>query len=125
MKIEANNQTHEVKFYREETTCKCCGRFIRNVVEIDGVQYGTTCAESFMPRIKSFKGNFAEKMQQAERAEREEVRKALMQYAQSFNGIASKPNISNEHVNHMVFTRSDSRFYMYWLALAEARKMAS
>lgn len=34
-----------VTFYRDETTCKCCGRYIVNVIAIDGIEYGTTCGE--------------------------------------------------------------------------------
>lgn len=43
-----------VTFYRDETTCKCCGRFIINVIAIDGVEYGTTCGEY---QIKQLSGN--------------------------------------------------------------------
>lgn len=34
-----------VRFYRDETKCSCCGRYIRNVIAIDDVEYGTTCGE--------------------------------------------------------------------------------
>lgn len=44
-----------VRMYREETKCQCCGRYIRNVVEIDGVQYGTRCADGFLPRYATLK----------------------------------------------------------------------
>lgn len=46
-----------VRQYKEETKCAHCGRFIRNVVEIDGVQYGTRCCEAFLPRHASIAKN--------------------------------------------------------------------
>jgi hypothetical protein len=49
--MNAANENVTVKMYREETKCQCCGRYIRNVVEIDGVQYGTRCCEAYLPRF--------------------------------------------------------------------------
>lgn len=45
------NDTTTVKTYRDDATCECCGRSIRNVVEIDGVKYGIRCCEAFLPRF--------------------------------------------------------------------------
>lgn len=44
-----------VRMYKEETVCAHCGRYIKNVVEIDGTQYGTRCCEQFLPRHYSVK----------------------------------------------------------------------
>lgn len=44
-----------VKMYKEETVCCECGRYIKNVVEIDGAQYGVRCCEKYLPRHYSVK----------------------------------------------------------------------
>lgn len=42
-----------VTFYRDETKCSCCGAYIRNVIAIDGVEYGTTCGEYQLKQLSS------------------------------------------------------------------------
>lgn len=51
MRMNVWNETTTVKTYRDDTVCECCGRDIRNVVEIDGVKYGIRCCEAFLPRF--------------------------------------------------------------------------
>lgn len=42
-----------VRFYRDETKCSCCGRYIVNVIEIDEAAFGTTCGEIELKKIAS------------------------------------------------------------------------
>lgn len=42
-----------VRFYRDETKCSCCGRYIRNVIAIDEQAFGTTCGEIELKKIAS------------------------------------------------------------------------
>lgn len=59
----------EVKIYKGEETCTECGRFVRNVVEIDGVPYGVRCCEKYLPRThKVIKGEVVQVMSPMEYA---------------------------------------------------------
>lgn len=53
--------TVTVKKYKGDDVCAECGRYIRNVIEIDGVPYGIRCCEKHLPRThKIVKGEIIE-----------------------------------------------------------------
>jgi|GEM_PF-3644953 len=77
--------TQTIRFYKEETTCKNCGRHIKNVVEVDSVEYGIVCCDLFIEskatarKIKRVK--FAELVAAQERDALKAERNSLLDYA--------------------------------------------
>lgn len=56
------DSTVKVTVEKGEDRCSCCGAYIRNIVRINEVPFGTKCAEGFLPRnpdvkkaVKNFK----------------------------------------------------------------------
>jgi len=77
--------TQTIRYYKDETTCKNCGRHIKNVVEVDGVEYGIVCCDLFIDSkstVRKIKrSQFADLVMQQEREELKALRFALLDYA--------------------------------------------
>lgn len=74
-----------IRYYKDETRCTNCGRFIKNVVEVDGVQYGIKCCDGFIdskPVVNKIKKtDFAQLVATQKREDLKAERDALLDYA--------------------------------------------
>lgn len=99
-----NDHMPVVKMYKEETVCCECGRYIKNVVEIDGVQYGTRCCEKHLPRHYSVKKGAVVINTTAMKAEAETI------LGQRFVPFWIKSDVElDQYVNKVGATDSDIR----------------
>lgn len=76
MTNSAANENVKVTYKKGEDRCHCCGRYIRNIVEIDGVPYGTKCADGFLPRGQRVGKDFDSKFKAQEFVAWQAVQKA-------------------------------------------------
>lgn len=115
----------QVSFYKEETRCQCCGRYIKNVVEIDSVQYGIVCADAFLPKSmlavakKDF--NLAIKLQDEQA--RRDLHASLLDYAlEQLNGTFLINRTTDFYLDY-VKTRPNSPFVLAIFAILASRSL--
>jgi hypothetical protein len=74
-----------IRYYKEETKCMNCGRFIKNVVEVDGVQYGIKCVDGFIDHKatvnKINRSKFADLVSSQAIADKKELHSTIVQFA--------------------------------------------
>lgn len=122
--------TQRIRYYKEETRCMNCGRFIKNVVSVDGVEYGTTCADQFIDskviarKIKTT--DFTMLISSQEREELKAERFALLDFAKSFlPDVFGKPspffNKPSQELEKWLTKYSDNRNALGVIAILQSR----
>lgn len=120
-----NEMNVTVTIERGEERCICCGAYIRNIVRIDGIPYGTKCALAFMPRnteIKAIARNFEIALANQAVAEKNALRSALIAFAYD-NFPKALHNQTNEWYQAYIQERPNSRFVLNMYAIFAARAL--
>lgn len=125
--------TQTIRYYKEETRCNHCGRHIKNVVEVDGVQYGIVCCDSFIESKatvrKINRTDFAQLVIEQERANKQAEKMELLQYAIDtlpvlFGATRSHfLNKPNAYLEQFLSDKPDSPLTLGIIALLESRKI--
>lgn len=114
----------EIQLERGEDKCAECGAYIRNIVRIDGVPLGTTCAEAFLPRnatVRAAASNFSAKLEKQEQAEIDSIKTALFNYARTMPlSLLNRPDAF--YANYLD-NRFGTPFYLQVQALVAYRQM--
>ncbi len=113
--------TTTIRYYQEDTKCQCCGKLIKNVVEIGGVQYGTTCASYHFPRLVGKKIDFKTALLNQAASDKKAMIEALATFV-----LGALP-ANHPEVNEFAASTlaRDSKKYIYWLAYQEWRKLTA
>lgn len=114
--------TPRIVYEKGEDRCANCGAFIRNIVRIDDVPYGVTCADRFLPRSKRVGRNFQVKLDNQDREQVAALHAALIDYAYTDlpEGLQNRPNAVYEN---FLRTRPSNRLTLKVIAILQARSL--
>lgn len=109
-----------IVYEKGEDRCQCCGAFIRNIVRIDGVPFGITCADQFLPRSQQVGKNFQQKLLMQQSAQNRALSDALIQYAYA-NLPEALRNRSTDFYREYLVSRKDTPYTLKVLAILAVR----